>query len=103
MSNIYIEKNKLNISNSNSNTEFVLLYNDWCGFCQRILPHWATLEKEFAGKHKLTKYEGTKDAEKFKKYSIRGVPTIFKEVNGEIKDQLVRYRDLSPLKDFLNK
>ena len=96
-------KNNTLIIDPNGTIHIKLLYNDWCGYCQKILPLWDELSEQYKDKYSFTKVECTKEREHCSKYTIQGVPTIFKESDGNIVDTLVGYRNKEILEEFITK
>ena len=95
-------KNKISDDKKIENKkEYKLLYNEWCGFCNKIMPIWDKLEKEYGNEYKFTKIECSKQREECSKYTIQGVPTIFKEEKGKVIDSSVGYKDYDSLVKFI--
>ena len=72
----------------------------WCSPCKAILPLIEEMAKDFKGHvYKMNVDNNQKIPAKF---GVRGIPTLIRFENGEVKDILIGAVSKSKLKEFFN-
>lgn len=100
-------KNKLNhntmIGGNDNKNIFYLFKADWCGHCISFKPTWNILKKDPNFKDKVTfiTFDSEKHSDEFKKYNIKGFPTLLFKSNNEIIEYTDN-RDIKNIKSFIN-
>ncbi len=64
----------------------VMFWAPWCGHCQRLLPLFDELAREFSGSIKFVKVELDKNPATVSQYQVQSVPTIILFKNGRPAD-----------------
>jgi thioredoxin 1 len=82
----------------------------WCGPCRSIGPILETLAGQYDGKVKVAKVNVDEDPELAQKFQVRGIPTLYAVVDGEVVDSVVGFGGKAQLQaafaslaDFKNK
>lgn len=66
--------------------ELMLFKAEWCGFCKSFQPVWNTLKQNYGNKYTFTTYDSEADKDIFKKWEIKGYPTLIINNKGKILD-----------------
>lgn len=74
----------------------------WCGPCKAMLPVMEELEKEYAGKVKLTKMNVDENADTPGNYNVMSIPTFVIFKNGKIASQFVGARSKADMQKELD-
>lgn len=69
--------------------ELLKFYADWCGPCQMMIPVFAEVEKELAGKLKFRKVNIDNEMEEAEKFGVMSVPTFVLVKNEKEVDRKV--------------
>jgi thiol-disulfide isomerase/thioredoxin len=88
-------------SGGSDKPEIYLFKADWCPHCKAFAPTWDKLGKALSSKYQFITFDSEKDAEKIKKWNIKGFPTIIKKV-GDNMQEYVGPRDEQSVKEFIN-
>lgn len=77
----------------------------WCGPCKVMHPIIDELEKEYAGKAKIVKYDVDDAANQsvVEKYQVMAMPTYFIEKDGQVVAQFVGAQSKKTLAEALDK
>ncbi len=71
------------------NIEFLDFYAAWCGPCQAMSSIIEALEKKYAQKIKISKYNVEEDHEIAQKYHVMSIPTYIIVKNGKVINQFI--------------
>ncbi len=80
----------------------VLFKSQSCHYCQKMLPIFTALEKEYGNKLKFVKLESNKFPSLVKEYSIRGLPNFNFFKNGKRVKQEVGEMSKKELHQIIN-
>lgn len=83
----------------NSGAVVVDFWADYCSPCHMVMPLVYKLAHEYDGRITVLKMDTESNNEVFKKYQLRGVPTLLFFFNGELVDQQVGYAGYDPLRE----
>lgn len=72
---------------------------DYCGPCHMVMPLVYKLAHEYAGRVTVLKMDTQANREVFKRYNLRGVPTLLFFLNGEVIEERVGYAGYDDLRD----
>lgn len=67
----------------------VMFWARWCGHCQRLLPVFDELAREFSGSVKFVKVELEQNPATASQYQVQSVPTIILFKNGGPADRVL--------------
>jgi len=73
----------------------------WCGPCMMLKPIIEKLEKEFAGKAKIGKYNVEENQVKAGEYDIMSIPAVKMFRNGEVVDEFVGVRPEDSIREWI--
>ena len=69
-----------------NNIIIILFKADWCGHCQRFLPIWKNLEKEYNSKFNFITYDADLNPTEITEYNIKGYPTVMIKDNNNLSE-----------------
>ena len=97
-------KRRNNIEGLSNDKEFVLVYMNGCGHCNRLMPEWESAAKENKSGIKMRAVEMNENdgPELCKKYNINGFPTMMVLNNGNKVNDYNGKRNKNDLLEFLN-
>ena len=75
----------------------------WCGPCQMLGPVIEELAGELEGKAKVAKINVDEEPQLSNQYQISGIPAVLIFVNGELKENIVGFRQKQDYLDAINK
>ena len=75
----------------------------WCGPCQMLGPVMEELAGELEGKAKVAKINVDEEPQLSNQYQISGIPAVLIFVNGELKENIVGFRQKQDYLDAINK
>ncbi len=75
----------------------------WCGPCQMLGPVMEELAGELEGKAKVVKINVDEEQQLSGQYQISGIPAVLLFVNGELKENIVGFRQKQDYLDAVNK
>ena len=75
----------------------------WCGPCQMLGPVMEELSTELEGKAKVVKINVDEEQQLSTQYEISGIPAVLLFVNGEVKENIVGFRQKQDYIDAVNK
>jgi len=75
----------------------------WCGPCQMLGPVMEELAGELEGKAKVAKINVDEEPQLSNQYQISGIPAVLLFVNGELKENIVGFRQKQDYLDAINK
>ncbi|MFA5827960.1 MAG: thioredoxin [Candidatus Shapirobacteria bacterium] len=64
----------------------------WCGPCQMLTPIIEEIALEQTGKLKVVKVNVDEQQSLSSQYGISGIPAVFIFINGELKEQIIGFR-----------
>lgn len=67
----------------------VLFWAPWCGHCQRLLPIFDELARQYAGSVKFVKVELEKNPGISSRYQVQSVPTMILFKDGRISNRIL--------------
>jgi thioredoxin 1 len=71
-----------------ANIEIIDFYSTWCAPCKRVVPVLETIQEKYPDVI-ITKINVEEDPATTAKYGVKGVPSIFFEVNGVIVEKVI--------------
>lgn len=80
------------------NKRIIYFSSTWCQPCKMLAPTLDTI----AGQINLTKVDVEQQPQMASQYSVRNVPTLVLEVNGQVKGRLVGVHSADQILNFYN-
>ena len=97
--NFYIKKN--------NKKGLFLIYADWCGYCQMLVPEWKKFVKEYSDKYTIKSFNvegGSGNKIIAQKMGVEGYPTIlYISKDGKIGGQYSGERNIKEFDNYLSK
>lgn len=75
----------------------------WCGPCQMLSPIIEELATELEGKIKVVKINVDEESQVASEYGVQSIPTVIIFENGQVKDQIIGFRQKQDYLTALNK
>lgn len=75
---------------------------DWCGPCRMLKPTFEKLEESFGNSIKFSYINVDENQDEAAKYSVRSMPTVIIEKNGEIVERFTGAQSELAYKNALN-
>lgn len=75
----------------------------WCHWCVKLEPTLHELAREYQDRVKVVKINVDNNSNTTRSYGIEGLPTLLVFQKGQVKEQLVGYKEKSQLTEVLNR
>ena len=74
----------------------------WCGPCTAIAPVLDELADQYGGKVRVAKINVDEEQELAQKFGVRGIPTLYGLVGGEVRKHLVGFGGKRKIQDMFS-
>jgi thioredoxin 1 len=75
----------------------------WCGPCKALAPVVDQVATAYSGRVKVAKMDVDRNMATPQRYNVRSIPTLLIFKGGQVREQLVGYKDRDVIEEVLNK